>query len=172
MFLWCKNIYHKRFRNDFMRLKRKSVVKGLDGKLKSYHRQIKQCSSIPTYQVFISLQCKGISFYGEIFRLWSSRLPQPLQYRGAKYIDQSVRGVLGIRRTNVVNTALLAKLEWKILNNPDNIRVKVILTKYLNNLSFLEMKKTIKASTTWNTFLIADTWLKGVYDGSLVMVEG
>lgn len=44
-------------------------------------------------------------------------------------------GGLGIRRTEDINAAFLPKQGWKILMKPDNIWVKLVNAKYLNNSS-------------------------------------
>lgn len=51
---------------------------------------------------------------------------------------------LGFKRIQDVNATLLAKLGWKILINPNNIWVRVVSTKYLSKVNYLEAKKTIK----------------------------
>lgn len=54
-----------------------------------------------------------------------------------------------IRRTQDVNAVLLAKLNSTILADSGNIWVKVLSTKYLTKVNFLEGEKTVKASTMW-----------------------
>lgn len=48
---------------------------------------------------------------------------------------------LGIRRTQDVNAALLAKLGWKIIKDPDNLWTRVVSTKDLGKGDFLVIKK-------------------------------
>lgn len=49
---------------------------------------------------------------------------------------------------------MLAKLGQKILTEPKNVWVKVVSAKYLNNLNFLEAKKTDRASNIRKYILV------------------
>jgi hypothetical protein len=48
-----------------------------------------------------------------------------------------VLGGLGIRKMRDVNLALIAKLGWKMLTNPDSLWVAQLKGKYLHSKSFL-----------------------------------
>lgn len=70
-----------------------------------------------------------------------------------KIVDPS-EGGLGIRKNKNVNAAMVAKLGQKILTEPNNVWVKVVSAKYLNNLNFLEAKKTDRASNMRKYILV------------------
>lgn len=71
-----------------------------------------------------------------------------------------------------MNVALLAKLERKVIMDPDNILIKVVTTKYLTKESFLEAKKRLKLHQRGNTFWITGIPIEKVYVGFLVMAKG
>lgn len=52
-----------------------------------------------------------------------------------------------------MNAVMLAKLGWKILTDSNNIGVKVVSAKYLNDKHFFEVKKVARASTMWKYIL-------------------
>ncbi|XP_056697878.1 uncharacterized protein [Spinacia oleracea] len=64
------------------------------------------------------------------------------------------QGGLGLRRTYPLNRAFIAKLGWKILTEENNLWVKIMRKKYLqNNNSFFTVKKKTRDSVIWNHIL-------------------
>lgn len=51
---------------------------------------------------------------------------------------------LGIRRTQDVNAAFIAKLGWKIITGPDNLWTRVVSAKYLGKGDFLQICKNFQ----------------------------
>lgn len=49
----------------------------------------------------------------------------------------------GIKKVQVINATLLAKLGWQIITDPDNWLFKVVSAKYLTTENFLEAKKLL-----------------------------
>lgn len=47
----------------------------------------------------------------------------------------------GIRNSPDINAAMLEKLSWNILTDPDNIWIRVVSAKYFVKKNFLEIKK-------------------------------
>lgn len=48
----------------------------------------------------------------------------------------------------------LAKQGWEMLNQPENVWIKLMKAKYLkNNMNFLQCKKPSMASTAWKHIL-------------------
>lgn len=60
---------------------------------------------------------------------------------------------MGIRKMQNVNTAVLGKLGWKVLSDPDYIWVKVVSAKYLDKEKFLKVKKTANCTIMWKFIL-------------------
>lgn len=47
----------------------------------------------------------------------------------------------------------LAKVGWKVLKEPDNLRVKMVTAKYLTRKNFMEVRKASNASRMWKYIL-------------------
>lgn len=50
-------------------------------------------------------------------------------------------GGLGITKIQDINVALLTKLRWKLIVNPENVWVKIVSAKSLTKRNFLKVKK-------------------------------
>lgn len=77
-----------------------------------------------------------------------------------KILRPKCEGGLGIRKTQDVNAALLVKLGWKIIKEPDNLWTKVVSAKYLTKEDFLDVKKSATASRIWKYVLVHRYLLK------------
>lgn len=76
-------------------------------------------------------------------------------------LTQSKRdGGLGLRDLQCFNTALLGKLGWRILNNPHGLLARILLGKYCNSSSFLEVQCASSASHGWRSVLLGRDLLK------------
>lgn len=71
-------------------------------------------------------------------------------------------GGLGLRKSYDINRALVAKLGWKILNDPEALRVKALKAKYLGSLRFMNVQ--IPTDVTW-------VW-KGILKSREVLEKG
>lgn len=58
---------------------------------------------------------------------------------------------LRIRKDQDVN--VLTKLGWKVLKDPNNLRIRVVFVKYLTKSNFLEAKKSDNVSRLWKYIL-------------------
>lgn len=72
-------------------------------------------------------------------------------------------GGLGFREISQFNDALLAKLSWCILKNPNSLMAKTLLGKYCLHSPFLEVQQPSSSSHGWRGLLIGrDLLLKGL----------
>ncbi|XP_024015914.1 uncharacterized protein LOC112089169 [Eutrema salsugineum] len=72
-------------------------------------------------------------------------------------------GGLGLRDIQAFNDALLAKVSWRILKNPEALLSRVLLGKYCNHSSFLEVAQPSVSSHGWAGILIGrDLLLKNL----------
>ncbi|CAA7027602.1 unnamed protein product [Microthlaspi erraticum] len=69
-------------------------------------------------------------------------------------------GGLGFRDIEAFNDALLAKLSWRILMNPQCLLARIMLGKYCKHKSFLEVGGKQTASHGWQSILIGRDLLK------------
>ncbi|CAA7060148.1 unnamed protein product [Microthlaspi erraticum] len=69
-------------------------------------------------------------------------------------------GGLGFRDIQAFNDALLAKLSWRILMNPQCLLARILLRKYCKHNTFLEVKGKQTASHGWQSILIGRDLLK------------
>lgn len=60
---------------------------------------------------------------------------------------REIRG-LGLRKAEVFNEALLAKLAWQMINDPNKVWVRVMHEKYLKQHDFLTA--TIFSGSSWS----------------------
>lgn len=63
------------------------------------------------------------------------------------------QGGLGIRKSFEVNQALIAKLAWSILTQPNKVWVQLLQSKYLRRSHFLGVDKTPNSSWVWKGIL-------------------
>ncbi|XP_019158195.1 PREDICTED: uncharacterized protein LOC109154910 [Ipomoea nil] len=63
------------------------------------------------------------------------------------------QGGLGLRMAKDFNLALLAKLAWQILNNPEKLWVKVMRQKYIKDDNFFTANTPANASWTWRSII-------------------
>lgn len=64
-------------------------------------------------------------------------------------------GGLGFREIAQFNDAMLAKISWRILQNPSSLLAKILLGKYCNRTNFLEVASPSVASHGWRGILLA-----------------
>lgn len=62
-------------------------------------------------------------------------------------------GGLGFKDIQTFNTALLAKLPWRMITNPDCLLARVLLGKYCHKTSLLKVKPSKGASHGWTGIL-------------------
>lgn len=84
-------------------------------------------------------------------------------------------GGLGFKDVEAFNDAFLAKIGWRILNNPTSLLAKILLGKYCHSSSFLDCPSPSSASHGWRGILLGrDLLRKGlgwsIGDGSLVRI--
>lgn len=71
------------------------------------------------------------------------KIAKPKQYGG-----------LGFKDLNSFNNALLAKLSWRILNNPQGLLARTLEGKYYNQAPFLESGVPNSSSHGWRSICI------------------
>jgi len=78
-----------------------------------------------------------------------------------KKLTKSLKdGGLGFRDIQKFNDALLAKVSWRILFNPDCLLARVLLGKYSHSCQFLDSKTPKYASHGWRGIVIGRDLLK------------
>lgn len=67
-----------------------------------------------------------------------------------------------------MNAAYLTKQGWKIFIQPDNIWVRIVKAKYLNNNTIISLKvrKKPTTSSTWRVYWIREILSREVLNGS------
>lgn len=60
---------------------------------------------------------------------------------------------MGFKDFTTFNIAMLAKQGWKILNNPEDLWIRMLKGIYFSNSSFLEAKKSARSSWAWSNLL-------------------
>lgn len=60
-------------------------------------------------------------------------------------------GGLHIKEARILNQAMLAKLGWKMMSDPETLWVRVFKKKYLKNSSFLDVAIKPNASYVWKS---------------------
>ncbi|GAA0146308.1 hypothetical protein LIER_36287 [Lithospermum erythrorhizon] len=68
------------------------------------------------------------------------------------------RGGLGLRKARTYNITTMAKLNWRILKEPDTKWVQVIKSKYFNNGSPSEPRQGVSILSSINGKNIAQGW--------------
>lgn len=80
---------------------------------------------------------------------------------GLEKLTQSKRdGGLGLRDLHCFNTALLVKLGWRILNNPQGLLSRILLGKYCHSSTFLDVHCASSVSNGWGSVLLGRDLLK------------
>lgn len=84
-------------------------------------------------------------------------------------------GGLGIRDVQAFNDALLAKISWRILENPERLLGRILLSKYCSEGNFLKCTATSSDSHGWHSILVGrDLLLKNlgwvVGDGASIKI--
>ncbi|KAG7569843.1 Ribonuclease H-like superfamily [Arabidopsis thaliana x Arabidopsis arenosa] len=69
-------------------------------------------------------------------------------------------GGLGFKDVEAFNDAFLAKIGWRILNNPESLLAKILLGKYCHASSFMECSSPSSASHGWRGILIGRDLLR------------
>lgn len=64
-----------------------------------------------------------------------------------------IREGMGFRDISSFNQALVAKQEWRLLQNPDSLVVKVLKARYFKRTNFLMAKACSNPSFIWRSFL-------------------
>lgn len=62
-------------------------------------------------------------------------------------------GVLGFHRFKDINSALLAKLGWKVVGGNDSLWSRILQAKYLRGKSFFDIGKAKGSSRGWQCIL-------------------
>lgn len=63
------------------------------------------------------------------------------------------KGGLGLRDLGCLNQALLAKVAWRILKNPDSLIAKVLTGKYCQKQNLLEATVSSSSSLGWRSIM-------------------
>jgi hypothetical protein len=72
-------------------------------------------------------------------------------------------GGLGLKSMGLMNKALMARMGWKLVTEPDSllaIKASILGSKYLNNSSFFNCEANSKSSYTWRSILKGKDILK------------
>ncbi|XP_019092342.1 PREDICTED: uncharacterized protein LOC109129152 [Camelina sativa] len=69
-------------------------------------------------------------------------------------------GGLGFRDLQSFNNALLAKISWRILTNPECLLARVLLGKYCHSTPFLDSVAPASSSHGWRSILIEKDLVK------------
>ena len=116
-------------------------------------------TAIPAYPMavfkFTDGLCKEID--SEIAKFWwgeAGNGGKKIHWLGWEKLGlPKVQGGLGFRCLKDYNLALLAKLSWRILQNPSALWVQVLKGLYFPNCDFLLAKKGSGASWAWSSIL-------------------
>jgi len=71
-----------------------------------------------------------------------------------KLCSSKEEGGLGLRSMGLMNKALMARMGWKLVTDPDSLWASILGSKYLNNSSFFNCEANSKSSYTWRSILI------------------
>lgn len=69
-------------------------------------------------------------------------------------------GGLGFRDIETFNNALLAKIGWRLINDPNSLVARVLLRKYAWNSSFLDCTTPSSVSHGWRSILVGRELLR------------
>ena len=62
-------------------------------------------------------------------------------------------GGMGFKDLRAFNLALLAKQEWRLIQNPSSLTHRVLKAKYFSESNFIEAQIGKKPSYTWRSFM-------------------
>lgn len=93
----------------------------------------------------------------------------------SKLTRPKFEGGLGFKDIEAFNDAFLAKIGWRILNNPESLLARTLLGKYCHSSSFLTCRSPSSASHGWRGILIGRNLLRqglgwSVGDGNKIRV--
>lgn len=137
-------------------------------------------TAMPTYAMSCfklpSSLCKQIQ--SVLLRFWWDEKPGKRKMSWvawSKLTRPKFEGGLGFKDIEAFNDALLAKIGWRLLSNPDSLLGKTLLGKYCHSSSFLDCTSPSSASHGWRGILIGRGLLKkglgwSIGDGSNVSV--
>lgn len=121
------------------------------------------CYTMSCFKLPLSL-CKQIQSL--LTRFWWDANPEK---RKMCWVAWSVltlpkhAGGLGFRDIEAFNNALLAKIGWRILKEPQSLLARVLLRKYARDVSFLHCTVPTTASHGWQSIMAGrDTLLRGL----------
>lgn len=121
--------------------------------------------AIPTYSMSCFLLpaslCKRIQ--SVLTRFWwdkDDQIRKMSWVAWSKLTNQKAEGGLGFREIQDFNLVLLAKISWRILNNPGCLLARVLTGKYCRNNSFLETPIAPSCSHGWRGILLGRDLLK------------
>lgn len=77
-----------------------------------------------------------------------------------KLCSSKEEGGLGLRSMGLMNKALMARMGWKFVTEPDSLWASILGSKYLNNSSFFNCEANSKSSYTWRSILKGKDILK------------
>ncbi|KAI5350304.1 hypothetical protein L3X38_003195 [Prunus dulcis] len=98
--------------------------------------------------------CKKIE--GEIARFWwkNGADRKPIHWVGWKQLSRLKKdGGLGFRELTCFNLAMLAKIGWRILCQPQSLLGQVLQDKYYPGMGFLEARLGMKVSCGWRCIM-------------------
>lgn len=136
-------------------------------------------SAIPThastcFELPMSL-CKRIQ--SALTRFWwdSADKKKICWIAWSKITLPKIMGDLGIRDIQLFNIALLAKQAWRLVSTPDCLLSRILLGKYWQNRSFLDLPPTPSSSHGWISVLLGRDLLvtnlgKVIGDGNSTIV--
>jgi len=116
-------------------------------------------STMPTYtmscfQLPLSL-CKRIQ--STLTRFWWDSKPDQRKMSWISWQKMTLSfksGGLGFRDVQTFNKALLAKLSWRLLQNPSCLLAKLLLGKYCKHSTLLDCKVSNSASHGWRSICL------------------
>ncbi|GKU87483.1 hypothetical protein SLEP1_g1877 [Rubroshorea leprosula] len=114
-------------------------------------------SAIPTYTMqsilFPDYVCAAIDRLNRNF-LWGSDVAnRPHLVNWHSVCLPRTQGGLGIRSAKDNNRALIAKLGWQLLSNPEKPWCRAFIQKYLQHGSFMSCNINSTSSVTWKSIL-------------------
>ncbi|CAA7058134.1 unnamed protein product [Microthlaspi erraticum] len=122
-------------------------------------------ASIPTYSMTCfklpTGLCKRIQ--SALTRFWWDSQPGKRKMSWIaweKLTKPKNQGGLGFRELQSFNDALLAKISWRLINNPSCLLSKILLGKYCQYQNFLNVPITSSTSHGWRGILIGRDLLK------------
>ena len=111
------------------------------------------CYAMSCFKLPMSL-CKQIQSI--LTRFWWDANPERKKMCWVAWTSMAMpkyAGELGFRDVETFNDALLAKIGWKILTEPQSLLSRILLGKYTKNSTFLECSVPLTASHGWRSIL-------------------